>query len=135
MLHGCGRLAEKNADLLRSDKDAHYDEVIHIDLNTLVPHVNGPFTPDLANPIDKLGANASANGATLVVVWAGWVCLVSLSHRPFDCDLFVAASRCGLSYACVYTCGCLVASSVVVNTGLPCCVFVSQAGRWRCLPV
>lgn len=59
------RLAHANAEMLRSDKDAHYDEVIHIDLNKLVPHVNGPFTPDLASPIDKLGANALAGGACL----------------------------------------------------------------------
>ncbi len=28
----------------------------------LEPHVNGPFTPDLASPISKLGENAKANG-------------------------------------------------------------------------
>jgi len=37
-------------------------KVIEIDLNTLVPHVNGPFTPDLAHPIDKLGEHAKQNG-------------------------------------------------------------------------
>lgn len=31
--------------LLTADKGAHYDRVIEIDLNTLEPHVNGPFTP------------------------------------------------------------------------------------------
>lgn len=31
---------------------------MEIDLSTLEPHVNGPFTPDLANPISKLGENA-----------------------------------------------------------------------------
>ena len=28
----------------------------------LEPHVNGPFTPDLASPISKLGENAKQNG-------------------------------------------------------------------------
>ena len=27
--------------------------MIEIDLNTLEPHINGPFTPDLATPISK----------------------------------------------------------------------------------
>ena len=37
--------------LLSADKSAQYDEVITIDLNTLEPHINGPFTPDLSTPI------------------------------------------------------------------------------------
>lgn len=31
-------------------------------IKKLKPHVNGPFTPDLANPIDKLGEEAVKNG-------------------------------------------------------------------------
>ncbi|CAJ0578853.1 unnamed protein product, partial [Mesorhabditis spiculigera] len=54
--------ADKYKDLLSADNGAHYDELIEIDLNTLTPHVNGPFTPDLASPIDKLGENAARNG-------------------------------------------------------------------------
>lgn len=30
-------------------------------MDQLGPHVNGPFTPDLANPIEKLGENAKKN--------------------------------------------------------------------------
>ncbi|CCH41493.1 aconitate hydratase 1 [Wickerhamomyces ciferrii] len=41
-------------DFLKADEGAHYDQVIEIDLNTLEPYVNGPFTPDLATPISKL---------------------------------------------------------------------------------
>ncbi|QLL33657.1 hypothetical protein HG536_0E05680 [Torulaspora globosa] len=41
-------------DLLSADADAEYDEIVEIDLNTLEPYVNGPFTPDLATPISKL---------------------------------------------------------------------------------
>jgi aconitate hydratase len=32
-----------------------------ISIQKLQPHVNGPFTPDLANPIDKLGEEAVKN--------------------------------------------------------------------------
>ncbi|CAN6612622.1 aconitate hydratase, mitochondrial [Trichomonascus vanleenenianus] len=49
-------------DLLSADKGAEYDQVIEIDLNTLEPHVNGPFTPDLATPISKLKDVAVENG-------------------------------------------------------------------------
>lgn len=37
-------------------------QLIEIDLSTLEPHVNGPFTPDLAHPISKLGENAKKAG-------------------------------------------------------------------------
>jgi aconitate hydratase len=40
----------------------YFDEVIEIDLNTLEPHLNGPFTPDLATPISQMKAAAAANG-------------------------------------------------------------------------
>ncbi|WKX99386.1 hypothetical protein Q1695_014345 [Nippostrongylus brasiliensis] len=59
--------AEKFKDLLTADEGAHYDQIIDINLDTLVPHVNGPFTPDLASPIDKLGENAKKNGWPLDV--------------------------------------------------------------------
>lgn len=50
--------ANKYKDLLTPDAKAPYDELIELDLSTLEPHVNGPFTPDLANPISKLGEQA-----------------------------------------------------------------------------
>ncbi|SCO77862.1 related to aconitate hydratase precursor [Fusarium oxysporum] len=37
----------------KADEGAEYDEVITIDLSTLEPHINGPFTPDLATPLSK----------------------------------------------------------------------------------
>ena len=40
---------------------AYFDQLIEIDLSTLEPHVNGPFTPDLAWPISKLGEAAKEN--------------------------------------------------------------------------
>ncbi len=58
-----GLLTELTADAEVFDHpDQYYDEVIEIDLNTLEPHVNGPFTPDLAWPISKLAEAAKKNG-------------------------------------------------------------------------
>ena len=54
-------LAESIVDCLTADPEveenpeAFYDQVIEIDLSTLEPYVVGPFTPDLARPISKLG--------------------------------------------------------------------------------
>ncbi|EDV93639.1 probable aconitate hydratase, mitochondrial [Drosophila grimshawi] len=48
--------------LLTPDKDCKYDRVIEIDLDKLQPLVNGPYTPDLAHPIDKLAENSKKNG-------------------------------------------------------------------------
>lgn len=54
--------AKYQSALLQADAGAKYDQVIEINLDTLEPHVNGPFTPDLAHPISKLGANSKKNG-------------------------------------------------------------------------
>ncbi|MFH4975491.1 hypothetical protein AB6A40_002200 [Gnathostoma spinigerum] len=54
--------ARQYKHLLQADTGAEYDQVIHINLDELIPHVNGPFTPDLASPIDKLGENAKSHG-------------------------------------------------------------------------
>ncbi|XP_047348690.1 probable aconitate hydratase, mitochondrial [Vespa velutina] len=63
---GRGEIA-KEADkykekLLTADSGANYDQIVELDLSTLEPHVNGPFTPDLAHPISKLGETAKQNG-------------------------------------------------------------------------
>lgn len=49
--------------------EGYFDQVIEIDLNTLEPHVNGPFTPDLAWPISEFAAAVKKNDwpATLEV--------------------------------------------------------------------
>jgi aconitate hydratase len=31
----------------------YYDQLIEINLSELEPHINGPFTPDLATPVSK----------------------------------------------------------------------------------
>ncbi|VVC39314.1 Aconitase/3-isopropylmalate dehydratase large subunit, alpha/beta/alpha domain,Aconitase/3- [Cinara cedri] len=51
---------------------SNYDQLIELDLNTLEPHVNGPFTPDLSHPISKLGDNATKNNWPLEIK----VCLI-----------------------------------------------------------
>ncbi len=40
----------------------YYDQLIEINLSELEPHVNGPFTPDLATPISKMAEAVAANG-------------------------------------------------------------------------
>jgi aconitate hydratase len=42
--------------------EKYFDQVIEIDLNTLEPHLNGPFTPDLATPIGQMKEIAAKNG-------------------------------------------------------------------------
>ena len=42
--------------------EMYYDEVIEINLSELEPHLNGPFTPDRATPISKMGEVAKENG-------------------------------------------------------------------------
>ncbi|KKK21773.1 hypothetical protein ARAM_001706 [Aspergillus rambellii] len=39
--------------LLRADPSAEYDQLVTIDLSTLEPHINGPFTPDLSVPLSR----------------------------------------------------------------------------------
>jgi aconitate hydratase len=42
--------------------EKYFDQVIELNLDELEPHVNGPFTPDLATPISKMKEVAAANG-------------------------------------------------------------------------
>src|SRR5438105_4429102 len=39
-----------------------YDRVVQIDLSELVPHINGPHTPDLAHKVSEVGEHAKENG-------------------------------------------------------------------------
>jgi aconitate hydratase len=48
-------------ELLTADDGAKYDRIIDINLSELEPHVNGPFTPDLAHPINRLAKEAEKN--------------------------------------------------------------------------
>jgi aconitate hydratase len=58
-----GIKAHLNADPeCYADPKKYFDEVYEIDLNTLEPYINGPFSPDLATPISKMKEAAAANG-------------------------------------------------------------------------
>tara|TARA_B110000116_G_scaffold169634_1_gene146616 strand:+ start:78 stop:2351 length:2274 start_codon:yes stop_codon:yes gene_type:complete len=60
-------LADQYSNDLTGDNEVYenpekyFDEVITIDLNTLEPHINGPFTPDLATPISEFAKTAEKN--------------------------------------------------------------------------
>ncbi|MBP9214309.1 MAG: aconitate hydratase [Chitinophagaceae bacterium] len=60
-------LADGIAAYLNGDAECYenpakyFDEVIEINLSELEPHLNGPFTPDLATPISKMKEAAAAN--------------------------------------------------------------------------
>lgn len=41
--------------------EKYFDQVIEINLSQLEPHLNGPFTPDLATPISKMKEEAAKN--------------------------------------------------------------------------
>lgn len=72
-LRGTGRadIAEM-ADTIKShlnadpevyaNPEAYFDEIIEINLSELEPHINGPFTPDLAWPLSKFAAAVKENG-------------------------------------------------------------------------
>jgi aconitate hydratase len=61
-------LADGVREHLRPDEEVYakpekyYDQLIEINLSELEPHVNGPFTPDLATPISKMAEAVKANG-------------------------------------------------------------------------
>ena len=59
--------AEKVKTQLRPDQEVmdnpaeYYDQLIELDLSTLEPHINGPFTPDLAWPLSKFAQAVKEN--------------------------------------------------------------------------
>ena len=71
-----------------ANPELYFDEVIEINLDTLTPHVNGPFTPDLATPVAEMKAVAKANGWPLQVEWG---LIGSCTNSSYE-DLSRAAS-------------------------------------------
>lgn len=61
-------LANGIKDVLSADPEVYenpemyYDQVIEINLSELEPHINGPFTPDLATPVSQMKEKAVENG-------------------------------------------------------------------------
>jgi aconitate hydratase len=47
--------------------EQYFDQIIEINLSELEPHLNGPFTPDLATPISRMKEEAAKNGWPLKV--------------------------------------------------------------------
>ncbi|DBA67352.1 hypothetical protein WJX79_001524 [Trebouxia sp. C0005] len=47
------KLSDSFREHLRPDEGCEYDQLIEINLSELEPHINGPFTPDLAHPLSK----------------------------------------------------------------------------------
>ncbi|MCX8481132.1 MAG: aconitate hydratase, partial [Sediminibacterium sp.] len=66
-------LADNVKEHLTADSEVYenpqqyFDQVIEIDLDTLEPYINGPFTPDLATPISKMKDDAVKNNWPLKV--------------------------------------------------------------------
>jgi len=52
----------RSDDEVYADPAAYYDQLIELDLSTLEPHINGPFTPDLAWPLSKFATAVRENG-------------------------------------------------------------------------
>lgn len=71
-----------------ANPEQYFDQVIEIDLNTLEPHVNGPFTPDRATPVSQMRAEAEANDWPTKVEWG---LIGSCTNSSYE-DLSRAAS-------------------------------------------
>jgi len=78
-----------NADAeVYANPEKYFDQVIEIDLNTLEPHLNGPFTPDLATPVSKMKEELKKNGWPNKVEWG---LIGSCTNSSYE-DLARAAS-------------------------------------------
>jgi aconitate hydratase len=71
-----------------TDPEKYFDQIIEINLDELRPHLNGPFTPDLATPIGQLGEKARENGWPIKVDWG---LIGSCTNSSYE-DLTRAAS-------------------------------------------
>ena len=49
-------------DEVLANPDEYYDQLVEIDLSTLEPHLNGPFTPDRATPVSEMEKEAEKEG-------------------------------------------------------------------------
>ncbi|KAI9492144.1 aconitate hydratase [Zychaea mexicana] len=97
--------AEQFAPNLRADEGAQYDEMIDIDLDKLEPHINGPFTPDLATPLSKFKETAIKNDwpLELKVGLIGSCTNSSYEDMARSASLFEQASEHGLKCKSKYT--------------------------------
>ncbi len=75
-------------DEVYANPEKYFDQVIEINLSDLTPHLNGPFTPDLATPVSEMKEKAVANGWPLDIEWA---LIGSCTNSSYE-DLSRAAS-------------------------------------------
>ena len=75
-------------DVVYENPELFFDQVIEINLSELKPHLNGPFTPDLATPVGEMHAKAIENGWPLDVEWG---LIGSCTNSSYE-DLSRAAS-------------------------------------------
>lgn len=61
MANGIKEHLNGDADVY-AEPEKYFDQVIEINLSELEPHINGPFTPDLAWPLSKFAAAVKENG-------------------------------------------------------------------------
>ena len=86
--------ANKVKDYLTADPEVYaepekyFDEVIEINLSELMPHINGPFSPDIATPVHEMGEKAKKNDWPLKVEWG---LIGSCTNSSYE-DLSRAAS-------------------------------------------
>lgn len=71
-----------------ANPEKYFDQVIEINLSELTPHLNGPFTPDLATPVAEMKEKAKANDWPVEVEWA---LIGSCTNSSYE-DLTRAAS-------------------------------------------
>ncbi|PHQ30338.1 aconitate hydratase [Leeuwenhoekiella nanhaiensis] len=75
-------------DEVYANPEQYFDQVIEINLSELRPHLNGPFTPDLATPVGELGKKAKENDWPIKVDWG---LIGSCTNSSYE-DLSRAAS-------------------------------------------
>ena len=68
--------------------EKYFDQLIEINLDELTPHLNGPFTPDLATPVSEMSQVAKENQWPLKVEWG---LIGSCTNSSYE-DLSRAAS-------------------------------------------
>ncbi|QKX05788.1 aconitate hydratase [Aquimarina sp. TRL1] len=71
-----------------ANPEQYFDQVIEINLSELLPHLNGPFTPDLATPVGEMNKKATENDWPLKVEWG---LIGSCTNSSYE-DLSRAAS-------------------------------------------
>ena len=67
-----------------ANPELYFDQVIEINLDDLRPHLNGPFTPDLATPVSEMGKKAKANDWPLKVDWGLIGSCTNSSYEDLD---------------------------------------------------